>query len=165
MRLCFANQFSGFHTILFLGQRTRKAQSIFRCTCQLCGLICASTTKLEQHVAKKTCQKRQKEAVEQGVTPSEFPSPPPSKLFAISQGAASLNSQHRALLFSNLKAQPVSIPSTGRCFFSNLKAQPVSISSTGRCFFSNLKVQSVSISRTGRCFFLRFLRRSYSLVF
>ena len=54
---------------------------------------------MEQHVAKKTCQKRQKEAVEQGVTPSEFPSPPPSKLFAISQGAASLNSQHRALLF------------------------------------------------------------------
>ena len=86
MRLCFANQFLGFHTILFLrptNTKTRKTQSIFRCTSQLCGLICASTTKLQQHVAKKTCQKRQKEAVEQGVTPSEFPSSPPSKLFAL----------------------------------------------------------------------------------
>ena len=84
MRLCFPNQFSGFHTTLFLRPKNTKSSKHFRCTCQLCGLICASTTKLQQHVAKKTCQKRQKEAVEQGVTPSEFPSPPPSKLFAFS---------------------------------------------------------------------------------
>ena len=134
MRLCFPNQFSGFHTILFLRPKNTKRSKHYRCTCQLCGLICASTTKLQQHVAKKTCQKRQKEAVEQGVTPSEFPSPPPSKLFAFSlfillnifyfnlvllgsgifqifllrilRRNHSLNFQYRALLFSsNLKAQ------------------------------------------------------------
>ena len=62
-----------------LAQQQRKTLSIHRCTCPECGLICASTGKLKQHLSKNTCLRRQQEIRERGIEPSDLYSPQPSE--------------------------------------------------------------------------------------
>ena len=62
-----------------LAHQQRKTLSIHRCTCPECGLICASTGKLKQHLSNNTCLRRQQEIRERGIEASDLYSPEPSE--------------------------------------------------------------------------------------